>query len=111
MPIAIEPAERRAEALYAKASDNRDAAEVGAVRDDLRRVLGQAKEVGEWVNRSNPPAAAKPLKEAATKLIEALTAYAEALEKRAASGDTSDVTEPRKAYQEAKTAWDVAIAK
>ena len=110
LPPAYEPIGKKADEPYHQASDRRDPAEVERVRSDLRGLVSQAKDTGDWLNRSSPPGSAKSLKEAGVKLVETLTAYAEALEKRA-SGDVGDVTDRRKAYQEAKVAWDVAISK
>jgi rhomboid protease GluP len=110
LPPAFEPLEQRADGLYNQASDKRDPAEVERVRSDLRGLVSQAKETADWLNRADPPGPAKSLKDKATKLVETLTPYAEALEKRA-GGDGADVTDRRKAYQEAKVAWDAAISK
>jgi rhomboid protease GluP len=109
LPPAFEPLEKRADVLHNQASDRRDRAEVESLRSDLRGLVAQAKDTAEWLNRVDPPDPAKSLKDKAAKLVETLTGYAEALEKRA--GDGADVAGPRKAYQEAKVAWDTAISK
>ncbi len=109
LPPAFEPLEKKADVLFNQASDRRDPAEVEGLRSDLRGLVAQAKQTAEWLTRSDPPDPAKSLKDKATKLVETLVRYAEALEKRA--GDGTDVADPRKAYQEAKAAWDAAISK
>lgn len=111
LPPAFGPVEARADALYARASARRDPVEIESVRADLQGVSAKAKEAGDWVNRSSPPDPAKSLKETATRLVEALTAYADALRKRASDEDAGDVNTLRKSYQEAKGAWDVALTK
>ena len=110
LPRAFEPLEEKADAIHTRDSAKRDPADVDGLRSDLRGLGSQAKDAADWLSRTNPPGFGKSLKDAATKLVEALTPYAEALEKRA-GGDAADIGESRKKYWDAKAAWDAAGSK
>ena len=81
------------------------------MRDGLQGLVKQAKEAGEWTKKTNPVDYAGPMRERGIGLVDALVPFAEALEKQAGGEVVGNMNELRKNWQDARTAWDKAVAK
>jgi hypothetical protein len=111
LPAVLDELEPKAEQLFVAASARRDPAEVAKVREALQALVKQAKDAGEWAQKTNPVEYARPMRERAIGLVDALVPFAEALEKQAAGEVVGNMNELRKNWQDARTAWDKAVAK
>jgi len=111
LPTALENLEAPAEALHRQESSKRDMIELIRVRDGLGGLVKQANDAKDWLEKNAPAGPAKPLQEKAVALLNALVAYAEALDKRAGGIEVANVNELRKDWQDAKLAWTIATGK
>lgn len=111
LPARLDELEPRAERVFHQATSGRDPGEVAKVRESLQSFVNDAKAAGEWVTSSKPADPGKPMRERGIALVNAMTAYAMALDKQAGGEVVGNMNELRKNWQEARAAWDKATAK
>jgi len=105
---ALETLEPQAEKLHLQESTKRDLTELKRVRDGLSGVIKQAEEIHDWVDKSTPIETAEPLKEKGLAMLKALSAYAQALRKRAGGEEVPDINELRQNWLQSKVEWTLA---
>jgi rhomboid protease GluP len=111
LPAIVADLEPQADQLFLRESSKRDPAEVSKVRDELKALIKQATEAGDWVKSSTPVDSAKPMREKGLAIVGVLIPYAEALDKQAGGEVVGDINDLRKNWQEARTAWEKVMAK
>ena len=107
MPEDMEPLEARAESFFAKESSKRDAADVEAIRKELKQVGRQAADARDWLKHRPVVGSAKGLKDQADRLLETIISLEAALEARAGGETIKNFNTLRKQYQDALSAWRV----
>jgi membrane associated rhomboid family serine protease len=111
LPARLDELEPPAERLFLQTSGNRDPAEVSKLREDLKALVKQAKQAGEWAKKTDPVEYAKPMRERGLALVEALVPFAEALDKQAGGEVVQNMNDLRNDWREARAAWEKVIAK
>jgi len=107
---ALDGLEPLAEKLHLQESAKRELAELSRVRDGLQGLGKQASETADWLRRT-APTDADSIRDKGVAFVEALKAFAEALDRQAGGEQVATINELRKAWLDAKLEWSLTVTK